>query len=365
MIADQAFSELIGRVYDCATDKSRWPALLEEICGVVDAKFADLIVYDGLAGNVVLGASHGWTPEQLERLNQHMHLNPVAPIILVQPLGEPWCGTRDMGFDRFRETVYWKTAISDFGTMDLMFVPFTRKTRQAGLWEVTGTLERGPFSDEDIDFARLITPHIRRSVEISGLFQHQAVAEGALSSILDKLAAAAVIVAPDGTIRFHNPMAEVEFRRGSFVRDVKGRLVATHPDVARLLAGLADTAERPRHGRDVVAADSAGRRLHITWARLDRVAGEADAPFLVLLRPPEPDLRSPLAAAVELFALTSAETQTLAQILEGRSLDEASGILGVARSTVKTHLDALFMKTGTHRQPELVSRVMGLVTTLK
>jgi hypothetical protein len=31
---------------------------------------------------------------------------------------------------------------------------------------------------------------------------------------------------------------------------------------------------------------------------------------------------------------------------------------------VKTHLDAVFTKSGTHRQPDLVRRVMGLVTTL-
>jgi DNA-binding CsgD family transcriptional regulator len=269
-----------------------------------------------------------------------------------------------MGFDRFRETLYWKSGICDFGTMDLIAVPFVRKVMQVGVWEVTGAFERGPFSEENIDFARLITPHIRRAVEISGLLKYHPVIEGTLRSVLDRLAAAAVIIAPDRTIRFCNERAETEFRQGSFVRNVKGRLVAWHPEVARLLATLPDKMSRRQHGRDLVAVDGEGRRLHVTWAKLDRAADETDAPHLVLLRPPDPDLRTPLAAAAELFDLTAAETQTLAQILEGRSLDEASAVLGVARSTVKTHLDAVFTKSGTHRQPDLVRRVMGLVTTL-
>jgi DNA-binding CsgD family transcriptional regulator len=365
MFADHAFSELIGRIYDCAIDKSRWAAVLEDICGILKGKFADLIVYDGYTTTAEVGASYGWTPEHLERMARHLHLNPVAPMILVQPLGEPWCGTRDMGFDRLRETLYWKSCLSDFGTMDLLAVAFARKVTQVGVWEVTGALERGPFSDSDIEFARVITPHIRRAVEFSGLLRYQAVAEGALRDILERLAAAAVIIAPDGTIRYSNKMAEVEFRKGSFARDLKGKLVGTHSEVAHLLASLSETLGRPQLGRDVVVADSKGRRLHITGIRLDRAENEADAPFLVLLRPPEPDLKTPLSAAVELYSLTAAETQTLAQVLEGRSLDEASAVLGVARSTVKTHLDAVFAKSGTHRQPDLVRRVMGLVTTLR
>jgi DNA-binding CsgD family transcriptional regulator len=69
--------------------------------------------------------------------------------------------------------------------------------------------------------------------------------------------------------------------------------------------------------------------------------------------------------AVEVFGLTGAETQTLAQVLEGRSLEEAGAILGVARSTMKSHLDDIFAKSGTRRQAELVARVMGLVTALR
>jgi DNA-binding CsgD family transcriptional regulator len=76
-------------------------------------------------------------------------------------------------------------------------------------------------------------------------------------------------------------------------------------------------------------------------------------------------LRTPISAATSAFRLTPAETQVLAQVLDGRTLAEAAAILGVARSTVKTHLESIYVKTGTRRLPELVRVTAGLVPSLR
>jgi DNA-binding CsgD family transcriptional regulator len=55
----------------------------------------------------------------------------------------------------------------------------------------------------------------------------------------------------------------------------------------------------------------------------------------------------------------------LAQVLNGHTLAEAAEILGVARSTVKSHLDVIYRKTNTHRQADLVRLVMGLTSPLR
>ncbi len=43
----------------------------------------------------------------------------------------------------------------------------------------------------------------------------------------------------------------------------------------------------------------------------------------------------------------------------------AAEMLGIARSTVKSHLDAIYGKTGTNRQSELVKLVMSLSSPLR
>ncbi len=365
MRVDPAFSDLIGRVYDCSLDEDLWSSALEEICGILRGKLADLSVFDVRGASGQFHASHGWEPELMERVIRHAHLNPALSAIIAHPLGEPWCGSREMGVERFRRTLYWRSCMQGEGTLDIVAVTITRKTTRVGFWEVTGSEERGLFADKDLDFARAITPHIRRAVEISGVIRQQADAERTLQGMLERLAAGAVIVTPDGAIRFRNQVAKAELRDGSFLREVQGRLSGSHADVARLLVRLKEHPIRRQGGHDIVVANAAGRQLHVTWACLDAVAEAADAPFLVLFRPPEPDLRTPLGMAVEVFGLTGAETQTLAQVLEGRSLEEAGAVLGVARSTVKSHLDDIYAKSGTRRQAELVARVMGLVTAVR
>ena len=54
------------------------------------------------------------------------------------------------------------------------------------------------------------------------------------------------------------------------------------------------------------------------------------------------------------YELTSAETRVLSRLLAGRSLPEAAKELQVATSTVRTHLDVVFRKTGVSRQSELI-----------
>ena len=58
----------------------------------------------------------------------------------------------------------------------------------------------------------------------------------------------------------------------------------------------------------------------------------------------------PVDALMTLFNLTWSEARVLEQIVSGRNRKEAAAVLGVADSTVKTHLDNIYAKTGTSDQ---------------
>jgi len=48
-------------------------------------------------------------------------------------------------------------------------------------------------------------------------------------------------------------------------------------------------------------------------------------------------------------------------LLSGKTLQETARDLKLSRETVKSHLDAVFVKTGTHRQSDLVVRLSSLL----
>jgi DNA-binding CsgD family transcriptional regulator len=55
------------------------------------------------------------------------------------------------------------------------------------------------------------------------------------------------------------------------------------------------------------------------------------------------------------FQLTPSQARVAYRIARGEALANIAAAHGVAVSTVKTHLQAVFIKTGTHRQAELTA----------
>jgi len=63
------------------------------------------------------------------------------------------------------------------------------------------------------------------------------------------------------------------------------------------------------------------------------------------------------------FGLTSAEARLAAAICEGHDLNAAATTFGVSRQTVRSQLKAVFAKTGSRRQAELVARAAQIRNT--
>jgi DNA-binding CsgD family transcriptional regulator len=64
------------------------------------------------------------------------------------------------------------------------------------------------------------------------------------------------------------------------------------------------------------------------------------------------------------FELTPAELRVLLSVVEVGGVPETAATLGVAETTVKTHLHRVFAKTGTRRQADLVKLAAGFSSPL-
>jgi DNA-binding CsgD family transcriptional regulator/PAS domain-containing protein len=366
MRPDEAFSTLVGRIYHCALDSARWPEALREIATVLRGCMADLSVFDPVRGTGHFAAFYDWPDSVRELAMANFALNPAASALLTGPLMQPHRTSRDLDIQAFHNSRYWQTCFAGRGYYDYLVTGLTRDMSRASVWGVMGGEDRGAFDDEDVELARLLSPHIRRCIEITGLLEYRRVEAGTLQAALNALSASALIVDEAGRIRFANTAAQAELTGGSLLRESKGRLVGQTSEARRLLGEITPVRSAPhQRGRDVILKEASGRTFHLTWAKLDRVAEEIGSPTLLLMREPHAELKTPLSAAHDLFHLTPGETQVLAQVLGGRSLADAADVLGVARSTAKSHLDAIYRKTGTNRQNELVRLVMSLASPMR
>ncbi|WP_066806290.1 helix-turn-helix transcriptional regulator [Sphingomonas asaccharolytica] len=91
-----------------------------------------------------------------------------------------------------------------------------------------------------------------------------------------------------------------------------------------------------------------------------RTAPDAAEQCLILLRDPAKEREAQIVDATRHFGLTKAEQGLLDILARGASLPDAAQMLGVARSTARTHLQRLFDKTGKRRQVDLLRMVASL-----
>jgi DNA-binding CsgD family transcriptional regulator len=193
----------------------------------------------------------------------------------------------------------------------------------------------------------------------------------ALCATLDQLTAGFVACRADGRILHANHAAQEMMERGWPIQSQNGCVRAADRKRSDFLL------ECMLHAAEVAAAR--GRCaicLHVSLATMQNDGGAAIATVkpLVVRKPANGEggvlglfvMRlgsgdsQALAGIAQCFALTPAEKRTLEQFAQGYSVAETASALSVSQNTVKTHLQNIFAKTGSSRQPQRLRLVSEL-----
>lgn len=186
-----------------------------------------------------------------------------------------------------------------------------------------------------------------------------------LHHLLDTLGWPALLLDAERTVVAANPAAG-RLRRDVLVID-GGRLTcedaASDQRLARVVGrlfgrreGSRSTARRRRRTLGLMNL-TRDRIVFVTAARLEFAPQEQGGPgplVLVTVHDPQTPLRLDTDGLADLFALSPAELRVAEVLVDGHSPAAAARLLSLSEGTVRTHLRAIFRKTGTHRQAELV-----------
>jgi DNA-binding CsgD family transcriptional regulator/PAS domain-containing protein len=369
MFEDSGFSTLVTTIYDTALDPGLWSGVLASIARTMDAQSGALLSKD--ASRKVIDAHY------------HTGLDP--------------------HFERTYADTYGKigpVAISAFGDVDRVasipeLVPYDEYCRGAFYREwakpqgwadvAVGVLEKSASGCVYLSFARnesvgmvdgdmrrrmaLILPHVRRAVLVGKALEFKQAEAAAFADVLDGLSAGLFLLDAYGRIVHANAAAKEILDAADFLRSAGGRLVAGDAQADHALrealaaSGSGDAAIGVRGiALPLIAHDGARHVAHVLplTSGSRRAAGvtyTATAALFVrkatLVPPPTPDVIG------RAYKLTPAELRVLLAIVEVGGVPEVADALGVAGTTVKTHLGRLFEKTGAGRQAELVKLVAG------
>jgi DNA-binding CsgD family transcriptional regulator len=180
--------------------------------------------------------------------------------------------------------------------------------------------------------------------------------------IFDALGFGTVVIGDDWRILHVSKLAEQHI--GAGISITSDHLAATDSGSDRMLQGiLRESLEDGVRTRDALGLSRVDRRPLIL--RLVELTEEMRllfdrAKLVAILVDPEVCPEPPPELLQQIFGLTKKEAHVAIQLICGQTLQEMAHESGVSVGTVRAQTKAIFAKTGTNRQAELV----GLLTRL-
>ena len=215
----------------------------------------------------------------------------------------------------------------------------------------------------------LIVPHARRALLLNKAIDLKQSEATTFADTLNGLAAGIFLVDASRRIVHANIAGHDMLRAEDFLRSISGRLVACDVQADQTLGDiLADNGSGAIGVKDIAlpltAHDGERHVVHVlplSSAARTGMAYKAVAALFVR----KVALDSPCGELIaRAFELTPAELRVLLSIVEVGGVPETSAALGIAESTVKTHLHKVFAKTGARRQADLVKLAAGFSSPL-
>jgi DNA-binding CsgD family transcriptional regulator len=372
----ELLSSLIGDIYDTTLDRSRWPATLKKIAAFVQGESAAVFWDDAAGGGGDIYFEDGGIDPTYRALyfEKFVKCNPITtPRFFAQT--EVPVATGDLvPYDEFLTTRFYREWAQPQGLVDFASITLEKSVTKSAMFGVFRHERHGLVDEEMRRRMLLLGPHIRRAVLIAKVFNVKEAEAAMFSQSLDGLRAAIFFVDANGRIVHANAAGHFLLNEADVLRAAAGKLVACESGTD---AGLQDTfltASRgdAAIGRTGIALPLVGKKgerhvahvLPLTSGAREKARPSHAASAAVFVHKSAVEAPSPPEVIAKAYKLTMAELRVLLAIADVGGVPEVAEVLGIAATTVKTHLGNIFAKTGTNRQADLVKLVAGFSNPL-
>jgi DNA-binding CsgD family transcriptional regulator len=366
-------SELIGLIYDAALDRNLWERVLEDTCSYVEGMTSALMMQDSAQGTAQFYFQWGGNPDYIQSYNEtYVKLSPVlVPTLLYAKVGGVLSTSDLLPYDEFLASRFYQEWAAPQGIVDALAATLDKSATSYAFIAVQRHERHGLVDSATKRRMGFLVPHFRRAVNIGKVIDLHKVEAAELADTLDGLATAMFLVDRNSRIVRANVAAHSLLSDSTVLRGAGGKLAAVDSKAQQALqeafaaTDSGDTAVGLK-GIAIPLGESAGENwiahiLPLTSGARRRAGIEYSAVAAVFVRKAALDLPHPLETVANLYKLTPAELRVLMAIIQIGGVPEVAPVLGISETTVKTHLQRVFEKTGTNRQADLVKLIAGFM----
>jgi DNA-binding CsgD family transcriptional regulator len=363
-------STLIGKIYDAALDPGLWQAAVGDACHFIDCTYGVIGSMDLLRSELNFNVTWGYDPRDWQNyLDNYMNKNPINPMAFRAKAGDILSrADSPADWKRLVESEFYREWAQPLGIVDVVQGTLDKTASGIAMLSCARHESAGPAGTVEIRRMHLMLPHFRRAMLISTALDLRTLQAAAFAETIDALATGVFLVSPQGDLVHANASGLTMLEAGDPLKLVDGHLVASDGGVQgslrRAFAASIEGATSIAGGMALPLISTTGGRFvaHVlpltSGAR--RVAGTFySAAAALFVREARVDIAAAINAAAQLYGLTPTEERVLRAVIEVGGIVPAASILGTSKSTVKTHLEHLFKKTGTNRQADLVKLISG------
>ncbi len=378
MRKNQQLPDLLGDIYDTALNPTLWPQVLAEMMDFVGSRTCGLIMKDPASG---LGEFkyHANVDPHFVQIYRDIYVgeDTLTTFITSNPsrqppaIGQVASMPELLNYDDFRRQCFFQEWLRPQDRADTAYVVLEKSKTNVSFLALAPGQANGMVDDEMRRRLTFIAPHARRALLVGKAMELKQAEAATAADALDNLSAAMFLVDACGRIVHANATGQDMLYANDFLYSLDGRLAVRDPLLDRTLReGCAAAAgESARGDRSIALPMTAhdGERylahvLPLTSGARRTFGVTYGATAAVFVR--KVAVGSAPHVIAQTYQLTPAELRVLTAIVEIGGVPETAEALGVAETTVKTHLSRLFDKTGASRQADLVKLVVGFSNPL-
>nr|WP_162623681.1 LuxR C-terminal-related transcriptional regulator [Paracoccus saliphilus] len=347
----QQTDALIDLVYAAIFGEASWQSFMEHSRSLIPNGQTVLVLHDRASGTGAFALAGGLDEGLVRRYNrEYFAINPWTDHALIRPLRKVMQADEMLPREQLLRTQFYHEYLRPQDVVTGLGVTLSREQDRHCFFSIVGC----DADEEHMEGAKRaiakLVPHLSRAFESRKV--PLPVADASSGTL--RIDALLKVIAAD-----QNALAMIDETEALSVNSL-GRLCCRDADLLRILQQvLAGTTEGPvvHHGH--LKRRDGALPLRACIFRPGRRGGDifGGMDCVIRLSNPARSLQDAARAFCRMHRLSGAEANIVEALINGLSLDQIAAGRGTSTDTVRTQLKNVYMKSGCHRQADIVRHV--------